>query len=143
MGITEHSDILDCDKIARLQEGCQKSSAAGIEFNCADNFHLIGLGIQRYNLQRSVGDKRTHFKTNHVWGDCRIQKRDHYQASETLPTAENRTEIWNARYDGRFVPNHQSILLRKHARERKETLLAFDAQDLHTINHKTGKPERL
>ena len=46
-------------------------------------------------------------------------------------------EVWNASYDGRFVPNDRSLaLLTELRRGAKKSLLAFGAQDLHRIaNH--------
>jgi len=145
VGMSEHSDTLDCDKVARLQEDCQKASAPdcliipGIEFTCTDNLHLIGLGIQRYNPSKDPLVINEFIQQERGVAIIAHPKRYHYEISEKLLAAVNGIEIWNAGYDGRFVPNDHSITLLKHARERQETLLAFGGQDLHMIQYKQAQ----
>jgi predicted metal-dependent phosphoesterase TrpH len=140
VGMSEHSDTLDSDKVARLREECQKASTAdcliipGIEFTCLGNLHLIGLGVQDYDSSKDPLVINDFIQQQGGVAIIAHPKRYHYQISEGLLTAVNGVEIWNAGYDGRFVPNDQSLKLLKSGRERQKALLAFGGQDLHQID---------
>jgi hypothetical protein len=44
-------------------------------------------------------------------------------------------EVWNAGYDGRFMPNPEARRLLQRLRRENGQLLAFGGQDLHAIEH--------
>jgi predicted metal-dependent phosphoesterase TrpH len=145
VGMSEHSDTLDSDKVKRMRDECRRASTPdcliipGIEFTCLGNLHLIGLGVQDYDSSKDPLFINDFIQEQGGVAIIAHPKRYHYQISQVLLTAVNGVEIWNAGYDGRFVPNDHSITLLKRARERHESLLAFGGQDLHTINHKQAE----
>lgn len=139
VGMTEHSDTLDHGQVKRFRDECEEASTAdcliipGIEFTCVGNLHLIGLGIQRFHSSKDPIVISQFIRQEQGVAIIAHPKRYDYKISEKLLAAVNGIEIWNAGYDGRFVPNDRSITLLKHARERQEMLLAFGGQDLHTF----------
>ena len=67
IGMTEHSDTLDEEKVALYVEECRRVSSPdcliipGIEFSCDNNLHLIGLGVRTlYGFQKSPKSFRFH-----------------------------------------------------------------------------------
>ena len=58
IGMSEHSDTFDDEKMEVLVDECARLSddrfllIAGIEFSCEDNLHLIGLGIKRFTSEK-------------------------------------------------------------------------------------------
>lgn len=140
VGMSEHSDTLDSEKVIRLREECQEHSTLecliipGIEFTCVDNLHLIGLGVQQYSPSQNPVEINKFIQQEGGIAIIAHPKRYQYQIADDLLSTVNGIEVWNAGYDGRFVPNDQSLTLLKSVRTLQDTPLAFGGQDLHKIN---------
>jgi len=142
IGMTEHSDTLDKEKVALYVEECRKVSSPecliipGIEFSCDNNLHLIGLGVRHYTDSKNPLEVSAFIQQEGGVAIIAHPKRYNYHIPSELAAALDGIEVWNACYDGRFVPNDRSLNLLKNFRKRKGSLLAFGGQDLHRItNH--------
>jgi hypothetical protein len=139
IGMTEHSDTFDEDKMRRFTDGCKRFSDSsllmipGIEFTCEGNLHLLGVGVREFT---PVKDPIAVAKFINRQGGIAIvshPSRYEYKLPPGLEMEIHGIEIWNAAYDGRFVPNDRSIVLWQALRRRNRTLCPFGGQDLHQI----------
>jgi len=141
VGMSEHSDTLNAEKVALCVEECQRVSSPdcliipGIEFSCENNLHLIGLGVQHYTDSKDPLLISQFIQQEGGVAIIAHPKRYNYCLPLELAGTLHGIEIWNAGYDGRFVPNDRSLNLLKDFRKRKGSLLAFAGQDLHRITH--------
>lgn len=139
IGMSEHSDTLDEKKMADYVKECQQVSSqncliiSGIEFTCEDNLHIVGLGVEHYT---DIKDPLKVAEFIRQQGGISIiahPVRYNYQIPSNLSNAVDGIEVWNAGYDGRFVPNDCSLNLIKEMRKENKSILAFGGQDLHRI----------
>jgi predicted metal-dependent phosphoesterase TrpH len=142
VSLAEHSDTFDSQKMNDLVRQCEEISKCGvlmipgIEFSCENKLHIIGLGIQHY---KNVKDPLKVAEFIHQQNGITIiahPSRYSYKIPVELATVVKGIEVWNAAYDGRFVPNNKSLNLTNKIREKNGYVLAFGAQDFHRIgNH--------
>ncbi len=139
VGMSEHSDTLDEEKVANLVAACQRVSTPdclimpGIEFTCDDNLHLVSVGIQRYTDLKNPAAVAQFVRNNGGVAIVAHPVRYRYQIPEDAVPFLDGIEVWNAGYDGRFVPNHRSLALVAQLRRQNPRLAAFGGQDLHRI----------
>ena len=139
IGMTEHSDTLDEEKVALYVKECRRVSSPdcliipGIEFSCYNNLHLIGLGVSRYTSSRDPLRVSKFIQQNGGIAIVAHPKRYNYDIPAELAETLNGIEIWNASYDGRLVPNDRSINLLNNFRTLNSLIFAFGGQDLHRI----------
>ncbi|MCH8148512.1 MAG: hypothetical protein IH987_11045 [Planctomycetes bacterium] len=140
--MTEHSDTLDEKVVALYVKECRRVSSPdfliipGIEFSCDNNLHLLGLGTRQYTNSKDPLQVSKFIQDNGGVAVMAHPKRYNYQLPPKLEMILNGIEVWNAGYDGRFVPNEHSMNLLKDFRKRNGSILAFGGQDLHWItNH--------
>jgi hypothetical protein len=143
VGMTEHSDTFDHLRMRDYVRDCARVSTSeclvihGIEFRCGKDLHLVGVGVGGYTAD---DDPLRVTDFIHREGGIAVIAhpiRNHYRLPAGLARAVDAIEVWNASYDGRFVPNDRSLaLLGELRKSANESLLAFGAQDLHRIvNH--------
>lgn len=140
MCMSEHSDTLNEEIMVKYVKECQIVSTPdcliipGIEFTCENDLHLIGLGVQHFT-ESKVPLEVAEFI--HQQGGVSIvahPSRYNYQIPLDLAGIVNGIEVWNAAYDGRFVPNDKSLNLIKEIRKGNGSILAFGGQELHRIS---------
>lgn len=141
VAMTEHSDTLDQARLSDLADQCQALSRTdlllipGVEYTCEGNLHLLAFGMRRYTSER-----RPIAVAQRVAEAGGIPVVAHpiryaYRAPEELAPWLAGIEVWNAGYDGRFIPNPRSFRLLEAFRRRNETLSAFCGQDIHRTRH--------
>jgi hypothetical protein len=142
IGMSEHSDTLDKDKMSKYVEECKAVSTAdcliipGVEFTCENNIHIIGIGVQQITYTKEPLEIAEFINQQNGISIIAHPSRYNYQIPTDLNYAVTGIEVWNAAYDGRFVPNYYSLNLVKKIRKRKDSILAFGGQELHRIqNH--------
>jgi hypothetical protein len=139
VGMSEHSDTFDAQKMARLVNECRRLSDAsflmvpGLEFTCDNRLHLLALGIERYTDATNPALVARFVKAQGGLTILSHPSRYGYQIPSGLEMLLDGIEVWNAGYDGRFLPNDHSIRLWKVLRARNTSLRAFGSQDLHAI----------
>ncbi len=142
VGMTEHSDTFDAEKMKRLVDECGRLSdptfvlMPGIEFTCENNLHLMGIGIERFTEEKDPIRVARFIRMQGGLAVVSHPSRYAYQIPDGLENEVDGIEIWNAGYDGRFVPNDQSMGLLCSLRRSNGALRGFGGQDLHQIeNH--------
>lgn len=140
VGMSDHADTFDSARMAQYVSECRQVSnpgcalIEGLEFTCGNDLHILGLGIQRYTPTR---DPLTAIDFIHQEGGIAIVAhpiRYDYQIPPDIAGAADGIEVWNASYDGRFVPNLRSLrLLRAMRRDGHKAIRAFGGPDLHRI----------
>lgn len=139
VGMSEHSDTLTEEKMAQHVKDCEKATASGcllipgIEFTCENNLHLVGLGVQHYTDAKDPEKVSEFIRRQDGIAVFAHPRRYNYHIPANLTDVLHGIEVWNAGYDGRFVPNDLSLSLLKVLRRRNRELLAFGSQDLHHI----------
>jgi PHP domain len=139
VGMSEHSDTFEPKKMAYLVDECRRLSDAsflmipGLEFTCDNRLHLLGLGIDRFTDVRHPALVARFVKAQGGLAILSHPSRYGYQIPSGLEMVLDGIEVWNAGYDGRFIPNDRSIRLWKSLRARNQSLCAFGSQDLHAI----------
>jgi hypothetical protein len=139
IAMTEHSDTLDTGQMQQFVRTCRQLSDSqflvmpGVEFDCAHNLHMLGIGIEDL-----VDSKDPTFVARAIreQGGLAIiahPSRSAYLIPEGLENVINGIEVWNARYDGWFIPNDRAIALWRALRQRNTTLIAIGGQDLHVM----------
>lgn len=139
VGMSEHSDTFDQHKMAHLVDECRRLSDSsflmipGLEFTCDNHLHLLALGIEHYTDATNPALVAHFVRAQGGLAILSHPGRYGYRIPEGLEMMLDGIEVWNAAYDGRFVPNDHSIRLWKALRARNHSLRAFGTQDLHTI----------
>ena len=139
VGMSEHSDTFNEEKMAEYLKECQKVSSPdcliipGIEFTCDQNLHLIGLGVENYIDSKDPFVVARHIHEQNGVTIIAHPSRSDYQLPINLASAVDGIEVWSVAYDGRFVPNNHSLNLIKKMRKENVSIIAFGGQDLHRI----------
>lgn len=137
--MSEHSDTLIPESVAAFADECNQASdpsllmMPGIEFTCENNLHLIGLGISEYTATRNPLAVCDFIRERGGVAVIAHPVRYKYLIPLALAHRVNGIEVWNGAYDGRFIPNHRSLILLRRLREHNASLLAYGGEDLHTI----------
>jgi hypothetical protein len=140
--MSEHSDTLDEEKVARFVEECGRVSNSGcliipgIEFTCQNRLHLMGLGVRGYISSR---DPLQVTDFIHSQGGIAVichPIRYQYLIPHDLSRVVDGIEVWNGVYDGRLVPNDRSLRLIREVRRYNKSCLAFGGQDLHRLHER-------
>jgi predicted metal-dependent phosphoesterase TrpH len=141
VGMSDHSDTYDRDKMTDLVKECKSLSDSnfllipGIEFTCENNLHLLGLGIEQLTELKEPISVSKFIKAQGGVAVVSHPIRYNYRIPAGLEMAIDGIEIWNAGYDGRFIPNDLSIDLWQSLRKNNPSLHAFGGQDLHHFQH--------
>jgi PHP domain-containing protein len=143
VGMSEHSDTFEPQKMAYFVDECRRLSDAsflmipGLEFTCDNRLHLLALGIDRYTDSTNPALVARFVNAQGGLAILSHPGRYGYQIPSGLEMLLDGIEVWNAGYDGRFIPNDRSIRLWKSLHARNNLLRAFGSQDLHAVgNHR-------
>src|SRR5262245_38303712 len=107
VGMTDHSDTFDADKMAAFVKACRRLSdpelllIPGIEFNCENDFHLMGLGIECLP-DVEIKDPIVVAQFIRAQGGLAIvshPSRYAYRMPSGIETEIHGIEVWNASYD--------------------------------------------
>ncbi|MFQ5804223.1 MAG: PHP domain-containing protein [Candidatus Methylomirabilales bacterium] len=142
--LTDHAEDLTLGDRKELRIECEKHSdescvmIAGLEFRCHGDIHILGLGI----TDDIPGDDGVVVATEiREMGGLAILAhpgRNGYQCPTDLFAVLDGIEIWNAAYDGRFVPPLASLRLLRAARDVNPSVFGFGGADLHGLHRPPG-----
>lgn len=144
VGLTDHSEDVCFKDLKSLRRQCEKHSdesfvmMPGLEFRCADGIHLLGVGITDQILTTDAVIVATQIGAMGGLAILAHPGRSDYQCSPELCSVLDGIEIWNAAYDGRFVPALGSIRLLQEARRSNPTICGFGGADLHGLHSPPG-----
>jgi hypothetical protein len=139
MAMSEHSDTFDRDRMAAYVDECRRVTGPdfvmipGIEFTCESNLHVVGIGIQTYTDMREPVRVARFVREQGGVPVAAHPSRYHHRLPSGLADVLGGIEVWNASYDGRFVPNASALNLLKEFRQRNASINAFAGQDLHRL----------
>ena len=137
VGLTDHAEDLSVQDMESLRQECEAHSdescvmIPGLEFQCNGNIHLLGLGITKEIIST---DPIVVAREIQALGGLAILAhpgRNGYQYPAELYLVLNGIEIWNAGYDGRFVPPLANLRLLQEARTANPNIRGFGGEDLH------------
>lgn len=139
LAMSEHSDTLNADRVTEFVMACCRVSSPeclvipGIEFTCKDKLHLLGFGAQEFIASDNpVEVSRFIHEKGGVAVVAHPRRYDYRIPPDLVPELDG-IEVWNAGYDGRFVPDTNALSLLHDLRKRNPALLGFGGQDLHRI----------
>ena len=139
IGMTEHSDTLNEERMVEYVKECQNVSSQdclifpGIEFTCENDLHLIGLGVRHYTEKKGPLEVAKFIRQQDGIAIIAHPFRNNYRLHSNLFSIVDGIEVWNTAYDGRFVPNIHSLILLRNLRKNGYSILGFGGQDLHQI----------
>ena len=140
VALTDHAEDLSAAQALRLRAECEACSdescvvIPGLEFVCSDDIHILGLGVSAHIPD---SDPVRVAATIRAWGGLAIfahPVRSNYQCPPALCGVLDGIEIWNARYDGRFVPAFPNFHLLQQARRSNAFLIGFGGPDFHRLD---------
>lgn len=144
VGLTDHAEDLSDQDIQSLQHECKRCSDAsfamipGLEFRCQEDVHILGVGVTE-----NIASTDPVMVARHIQGLGGLAViahpgRNGYQYPRDLYLVLNGIEIWNAGYDGPFVPPTANLRLLQEARAMNPAVLGFGGADLHSLDRTAG-----
>jgi hypothetical protein len=142
--LTDHAEEISLDDMKKLQQQCAQESdescvlIPGLEFRCSGDIHILGLGISR---EIPCEDPVTVATQIGAMGGLAIlahPARNGYQCHPELCRVLDGIEIWNAAYDGPFVPPLANMDLLQKARDANQAISGFGGADLHWLDGPPG-----
>jgi len=137
VGMTDHAEHLDPEKLRKYVEECQSLSdgrllfVAGLEYECERRMHILGYGATTRVDSQDPQAVIRHIEAQGAVSVIAHPKDDFFdwiRSFETLPLG---IETWNSKYDGRYAPRPGTFALLHDLRQRKPEMLSFYGQDLH------------
>jgi hypothetical protein len=144
VGLTDHAEDLSVVDMKNLQQECERNSdeslvlIPGLEFRCTGDFHILGLGVTCHIS--SEDPLRVAHQIGRMGGLAVLAHpgRSGYLCPQELRGVLNGIEIWNAAYDGRFVPPLAGFHLLQQARSSNSAISGFGGADLHGLFRPPG-----
>lgn len=138
--MAEHAEGFDEAKMEAYVRECKTLSddriliLPGLEFGF-DKYpalHLLGIGIREFfkvdNISKAVDEIH---KQKGLAIIAHPSRNDHFVPEEIIDRIDG-IEIWNAGYDSRYLPHHESLKLFSRLKDKNPTLIAFVGMDMHT-----------
>ena len=137
IAIGEHSEDMSEEKVEILKRQSAGHSRdgfciiPGIEYFCTAGIHIFGLGA--LGLTRETNPVIVAEEIRTQGGLAILAHPDLYNwdCAPELLKAVNAVEIWNVRYDGKYLPSAQGPAALHRMRRVNPQLLAIAGQDLH------------
>lgn len=135
--ITEHSESVSNEVMNRLIDECKRFSSSefliipGLEFSCGNGTHILGLGV---NGTSESGDSLKVTRHIHQQGGVAVlahPTKQEYSFDGAWIEELDGVEIWNSAYDGKFLPQAESIRTFKKLAQQNPNLKPFAGMDLH------------
>lgn len=144
VGITDHAEDLSAGDVKELSQNCKTYSdesfvmIPGLEFRCTDGLHILGLGV-REGIE-DVDPVRVASRIRQQGGVAVLAhpSASGHRCPRELSAVLDGIEIWNARYDGRYVPAMANVRLLEEVREINPAVAGFGGADLHVLDRDPG-----
>jgi hypothetical protein len=137
LAMGEHAEDLDEAKVQALREQSIENSndefcvIPGIEFAANNDIHILGIGV--VGLIRK-NDPVAVVEEIHEQGGLAIlahPKRIRWECPTDVLLAVDAAEIWNVRYDGKYLPPPEALSGFRKTQQINPRLLAVASQDFH------------
>lgn len=142
--LSEHTNDFDKDKARRFVAHCDALAGEpcrvvpGLEFPVRGGFHLLGLSIRAFE---PIVDPVAAVRFIREQGGLAVLAHPaRYKGDwpdDAMLAELDGIEVWNARYDGRFVPSERVLAASEAVIARQPHLARYCGQDLHvTQSHR-------
>jgi hypothetical protein len=144
VGLTDHAQDLSPDDMKKLREECKEASddscvlIPGLEFRCRGDIDILGLGISQNILEEDPATVAIQIGAMGGVAVLAHPARSGYHCPQELWGVLHGIEIWNAAYDGRFVPPLENLRLLQRTRNSNPTICGFGGADLHWLDGPPG-----
>ena len=144
VGLTDHAEDLTSEDMRELRLQCEKHSdescvmIPGLEFRCSGDIHILGIGITDDISSTDPVAVSSQIQSLGGLAILAHPGRNGYQFPPELFGVLDGIEIWNAGYDGRFVPPLANLRLLGKARGTNPAVLGFGGADLHSFHRPPG-----
>ena len=144
VGLTDHAEDLTSEDMRELRLQCEKYSddscvmIPGLEFRCHDDIHILGLGFTGDVLSSDAVTVATEIGARGGLAILAHPIRNGYKCPQELFGVLGGIEIWNAAYDGRFVPRLASLRVLQEARNVNPSMFGIGGADLHGLHSVPG-----
>lgn len=144
VGLTDHAEDLSLEDMKNFRRQCSEHSnessvmVPGIEFRCDDDVHILGIGIAEHILSNEAVTVASEIRARAGLAILAHPGRNHYHCPPKLCSVLNGIEIWNAAYDGRFVPPLANLRLLQQVCSWNPALFGFGGADLHGLQQTPG-----
>ncbi len=144
VGLTDHAEDLSLEDRQCLRRECEDHSddscvmIPGLEFRCDNDIHILGLGISGDIPSSDPVIVTIQIRTMGGLAVLAHPGRNGYQFPPELFGVLDGIEIWNAGYDGRFIPPMANLRLLQEARGPNPAIVGFGGADLHWLNRPPG-----
>ena len=138
--MTEHAESLTPTSFGSYLAECRHLSSSecclvpGLEIDCTDGLHMMGLGLTSYVEPGCALRVATAIQDSGGIAVIAHPGRYAYRIPPALALSVHGIEVWNQGYDGRFLPNPHSLTLLRQFRRENPAVYAFGGVDLHRIS---------
>jgi hypothetical protein len=135
--ITEHSDSVSEAIMNKVIDECIRFSSSefliipGLEFSCRDDLHILGLGVSRTSESDDPLEVAHHIRQQGGVAVLAHPTKKEYSFDGAWIEELDGVEIWNSAYDGKFLPQAESIRTFCKLAEQNPHLKPFAGMDLH------------
>jgi hypothetical protein len=137
--MAEHSEDMTEQKIAMSRQKAEYLSGpdfciiGGIEYSCKDKLHIVGLGCERLLDQSNPVRLVRDIRAAGGFAVLAHPRRVRWNCSPDLAGVLNAVEVWNVRYDGKYLPCPQAMDFFNRMKVLNPKLLAAVGDDLHGL----------
>jgi hypothetical protein len=142
--LTDHAEYFDERKLIRYRAEAESLSdetfrfIPGLEFECPDRMHILGLGMTSLVTTREPNEVIQSIEENGAISVIAHPRAKDFGRIEGLGYPPTGIEAWNSKYDGRYAPRIEPFDLIRRVRDRHPNVRAFYGQDLHFRKQYTG-----
>ncbi len=141
--MSEHSDTFSKARMLEYVSECHLVSSdnflliPGIEYSCKHNLHIIGVGVSAFTESQDPQEVIKFIRRHNGISILAHPVRYSNKVSNDILQSIDGIEVWNAAYDGRFIPNASILKLWLEAKKKHPTIVAYGGLDLHVIRDVT------
>jgi histidinol phosphatase-like PHP family hydrolase len=135
--VTDHSPDVSPEQWEMFKQECRRLTDSdfiivpSIEYTCTDRIDIMGIGLETITNETDPKTVVEHIhKNNGLAILCHPTKLDYTFERDWVQHLDG-VELWNVGYDGKFLPQRNSIQVYRRLRRWKRDMLAFFGLDLH------------
>jgi hypothetical protein len=139
VAFTEHSQDMNVAKVGAFCRMARELSSEqflmipGIEYSCAGMVHIAGIGCVRLFDSSDAAEVASCIRTAGGFAVLAHPRRIAWNCSAELLNCVNAAELWNVRYDGKFLPSPAALEFFNQGRALNPKLLAAVGDDFHSF----------
>ena len=144
VGLTDHAEDLSTQDVVDLRRECEEHSnescviLPGLEFRCRGDIHILSLGSAELICHDDPVVVASRITQTGGLAILAHPGRIGHRCPEELVSVLTGIEVWNAAYDGRFVPTPASLRLLQKMRLINPSLFGIGGADLHGLYRPPG-----